>query len=159
MKIAQVAVVLVLLLVVAVALLAQTASSPAVTTLNLPVSGTVNDKCVPDVVTWSGSVQLVTSVWYDSNGGMHMLANEDFNANGVGTTGLTYIVTGGGASVSYSANVPPPQEMTMLVRMNVNGSGPVPNELERMLFELTIAANGNVNGTSQFLTPTCPGQP
>jgi len=109
-------------------------------------------------VALDGTIQLSAAVWSDSNGATHVRTNEYFNVSGVGqTSGLSYNVIGGSTQVEYSTTDPAPQEMTLLVRMNVNGSGPVPNEVARTLMQLTVAANGNVNGFVDSMTPTCPG--
>lgn len=158
MRTAQVAVVFLALLSLAIALVAQTATSPVTTAQTITVNATLPDPCTFENVAMNGSIQLSTSVWNDGSGATHIRISENFDVSGVGqTSNLSYTVNGGGSQVEHITTDLAPVEITQLTRMNVNGSGPVPNEKMRTLFHATVDAKGNATAGVSSITLNCTG--
>lgn len=159
MKIAQVASVFFAVLSLAIALVAQTATSAVSTSQTILVSATLPDPCTLENVAMTGTIQVNSSVWTDGSGATHVRISENFAVSGVGqTSSLSYTVNGGSSQVEHITTDLAPQEITQLTRMNVNGSGPLPNETMRTLFHVTVAANGNVTSEISSNTLHCSGK-
>ena len=158
MKIAQVAAAFLAVLSLAIALVAQNATSPVATSQTILVNATLPDPCTLENVAMTGTIQVNTSVWTDSSGATHVRISENFAVTGVGqTTSLTYTVNGGSSQVEHITTDFAPVEITQLTRMSVNGSGPQPNETLRTLFHATVDANGNATTAISSNTLHCSG--
>ena len=158
MRTSQVAVVFSLLLALAVALVAQTATSAVSSSQTILVNATLPDPCTLENVAMTGTIQVNTSTWTDSNGATHIRISESFAVTGVGqTTSLSYTVNGGSSQVEHITSDFAPVEITQLTRMNVNGSGPLPNETLRTLFHATVDAKGNATSEISSNTLRCSG--
>ncbi len=159
MKIAQVAAAFLAVLSLAIALVAQTATSAVSTSQTILVNATLPDPCTLENVAMTGTIQVNTSVWPDGSGATHIRIGENFAVTGVGqTSSLTYTVNGGSSQVEHITTDLAPQEITQLTRMSVNGSGPLPNESMRILFHTTVDANGNATSEISSNTLHCSGK-
>lgn len=160
MRTAQVAVMFALLLLLAAALLAQTASSPVYTSQAITLPPSFFDQCTGDTVELSGAVTVNTTVWVDANGATHVRTNTLWDESGIGQpSGLSYTVIGQSATVENTTTNVAEDEISWATRMQMNGSGPLPNEVQRQLFHTTRNADGTtVNTLDGQLVTICTGK-
>lgn len=113
------------------------------TTESVPFSGTVPNICNGEAVAFNGNLNIVNHVSTDASGGTHVRTH--VNYQGVSGTGLTsgaaYRVTSTINEV-LNDNDGPQSSVTVVQSVNVIAQGPLPNFLMRVVFHVTINANG-----------------
>jgi len=70
------------------------------------------------------------------------------------TTGAQYRITGS-ANLTTNSDDPAPVEVTQIAKFNIIGQGAVPNEKSRMVFHMTVNANGDLTASVNSISVTC----
>jgi hypothetical protein len=133
------------------------AQAAVVTNTSIPISLPVYIPCVPESVTLTGNLHVLTSVTVDGNSGLHV----DILANPQGISG-TGSVTGdkyqGTGETRTGFNVGPagfPFETTFVNNFKIIGQGTGNNYIVHDTIHLTIDANGNVTATVTNTSVDC----
>jgi hypothetical protein len=107
-----------------------------------------------EVVQWTGEIQAVFHVTFDSAGGVHLKIHG--NAQGLSGTGLTtgdkYQVTG---ASDLATNVKVGAETTIVNNFHIIGPGKGNNFLLQELFHVTVNPDGTVTAFVDNLREEC----
>jgi hypothetical protein len=131
------------------------AQATAVTTNEtIPITISVFIPCVPELVTASGDLHIVTHTTLNPDGGFHVMSH--FNPQGVSGTGD---VTGNkyqGTGVTMNEfNAVVGSQFTFVNNFRFIGQGPGNNSMVHQNVHVTVNANGEVTSTVDNFSATC----
>jgi hypothetical protein len=135
--------------------LATTAMADNVVNVDIPISITATNPCVPESVPLSGNLHVVINVTTDSKGGLHvdMHTNEHLTGTGA-TTGANYNAN---VSSHTTFNSDSGGAVTITSPLNVEliAQGNVPNFLLKALFHITVNPDGTVTASVSDFDTVC----
>ncbi|HEX8285768.1 MAG TPA: hypothetical protein VF588_20595 [Pyrinomonadaceae bacterium] len=136
------------------------ASARAATTTNenIPFTDTRVNTCNGDLVTFQGTMHVTNTVTIDASGGFHLKTHVNYqDVSGVGApSGLPYRV-GTTTNEVLNDNDGPQSEATVIQTVKLISQGPAPNFFLRLVFHVTINANGQTTSTVTESSIECRG--
>jgi hypothetical protein len=132
-----------LIITAGLAVLAAVSASAQMVTTSRPYSGTTTNPCNGETVTFSGTIHFRERTQTSTDGRIHFVASNNFNATGVGqSTGVTYQI--GGTLMTNSKFPMFPITYRQRTRFISNGYAPS--------FNTTFAFHVNGNGQQTQVT-------
>lgn len=126
---------------------------------NIPFTSTIANPCNGDQVTFSGTMHVTNHVTNDASGGFHLRMHVNYqDVSGTGTpSGNNYRV---GTVSNETLNDPDggQSEMTVIQTVKLITQGPALNYFMRLVFHVTINANGETTSSVLETTMECRGR-
>lgn len=126
----------------------------------LPFTNTMPNPCNGDIVTFSGDIHVVNHFTTDAGGGTHVKTHGNYQSvSGTGTpSGAQYrVVTTSNETIND--NDGPQTEVSSVQVLNLISQGSGPNFRLRIVFHITINANGTTTSQVEESSIECRGQP
>lgn len=125
----------------------------------IPFTGTLTNLCNGDQVTFQGNMHVVNHVTTDSSGGTHVRTHVNYqDVTGTGIpSGLNYRV-GTTTNETVNDNDGPQSEVTVIQTIKLITQGPTQNFFLRIVFHITINANGETTSTVEETSVECRGR-
>ncbi|MFN1835286.1 hypothetical protein AB2B38_008490 [Balneola sp. MJW-20] len=103
--------------------------------------------CSGEIINLQGTRTLVSKLFFDENGGLHVMGHFSINAKGADSQGNAYNLN---YNRNFNLNNPTGPGFTRTVNLGYNliGQGKAPNLKVRRLMHITVNSNGEV--TSSF---------
>ena len=148
-------------LFVAFAVAATTAfaqSTTVTTNETIPYSGSLNNTCNGDVVTFQGNIHITNHMTTDASGGTHLKTHVNFqDVSGTGApSGLSYNVRTT-TNETVNDNDGPQSEATIISTVKLITQGPEQNSFLQVVFHITVNANGVTTTTVDETKIECRG--
>ncbi|MFL6254452.1 MAG: hypothetical protein ACJ74T_05495, partial [Pyrinomonadaceae bacterium] len=126
---------------------------------NIPFTSTITNPCNADQVTFSGTMHVTNTVTNDASGGFHLKSHVNYqDVSGTGTpSGNSYRV---GTVSNETLNDPDGEqsEMTVIQTVKLITQGPALNYFMRLVFHVTVNANGETTSSVLETTMECRGR-
>lgn len=124
----------------------------------IPFTNTVLNPCTLDQVTFQGNIHMSSTLTTNSSGGTHVKTHINFqNVSGTGTpSGLNYNFRTTTNQVDND-NDGPQSEMTVISTARIISQGSQLNYFLRLVFHVTINANGQTTSTVTESKMECRG--
>jgi len=115
--------------------------------------------CTCEPVIFNGYIDYEMRHFCDANNSLHASMREkDINIVGVGKcSGKDYRVSGGSQETRFVTDELLPAELTQVVRMNILGAGPVPNEISVFVFKGVVNSSPTGGFDMLLMNERCPG--
>lgn len=125
----------------------------------VPVNSGLFNPCNGDQVTFSGTAHIVNTMTTDASGGTHLKTHINYqNVTGTGVpSGITYNVRTISNEVTNDADGPQ-SNATVISIVKLNAQGPALNFYLRVVFHITVNANGQTTSTVQETSIECRGR-
>ena len=148
-------------LFVAFAVAATTAlaqSTTVTTNETIPYTGSLNNTCNGDVVTFQGNIHITNHMTTDASGGTHLKTHVNFqDVSGTGApSGLSYTVRTT-TNETVNDNDGPQSEATIISTVKLITQGPEQNSFLQVVFHITVNANGVTTTTVDETKIECRG--
>ncbi len=122
---------------------------------DVPFSGTVQNPCNGENVTFSGTEHDDSHVVMDKAGGAHVQLHINLqDVSGVGDQGNNYQIP---LTENIEQNVTVGQETTAEAHLGIISQGSAPNFEERILIHMTVNPDGTVTSSKDVISTTCTG--
>lgn len=124
----------------------------------IPFTSTVLNPCNGDQVTFQGNMHVTNTLTTDSGGGTHLKTHVNYqNVSGTGApSGLSYTVRTT-TNESINDNDGPQSEMTIISTVRLISQGSTLNYFMRLVFHVTVNANGETTSTVTESNMECRG--
>jgi len=125
---------------------------------NITFTDTRTNTCNGDLVTFQGTMHITNTVTTDAGGGFHLKTHANFqDVSGTGApSGLNYRV-GTTTNEVINDNDGPQSEVTIIQTVKLISQGPAPNLFLRLVFHITVNANGQTTSTVTESSIECRG--
>jgi hypothetical protein len=133
-------------------------STTITTNETVPLTGSMTNPCNGDVVTFQGNMNVTNHMTTDSNGGTHLKTHVNFqNVSGTGVpSGLNYNVRTT-INETVNDNDGPQSEATIISMVKLISQGSAPNSFLKIVFHITVNANGVTTSTVDQTKIECQG--
>lgn len=125
----------------------------------IPFTSTVTNPCNADLVTFQGNMHVINHVTNDASGGFHLKMHVNYqNVSGTGSpSGNNYRV---GTVSNVTLNDPDGEqaEMTVIQTVKLITQGPALNYFMRLVFHVTVNANGQTTSSVFETRMECRGR-
>jgi hypothetical protein len=135
--------------------LATTVRADNVVNADIPVSVTVTNPCVPELVDLSGNLHLIVNITNDSSGGTHFKLGVNAKTSGTGESSGAKYQGNLNLNVSLNANSGGTFNVTVPLNIELIGQGQVPNFLVHALLHVTVDPAGNVTSSVDNFSAEC----
>ena len=137
----------------------QTSATTTTTSETIPFTGTLTNLCNGDQVTFQGNMHVTNHMTTDSSGGTHLRTHVNYqDVSGTGfPSGLNYRV-GTTSNETVNDNDGPQSEVTVIQTVKLITQGPAQNFFLRIVFHITINANGETTSTVDETSVECRGR-
>ena len=124
----------------------------------VPFTSTVLNPCTGDQVTFQGNIHISNSLTTDSSGGTHLKTHINYqNVSGTGVpSGLSYNFRTT-TNQSDNDNDGPQSEMTIISTARIISQASLLNYFLRLVFHVTVNANGQTTSTVTESRMECRG--
>lgn len=133
-------------------------STTVTTSETIPITDSIVNPCNGDVVTFQGNIHVTNHMTTDASGGTHLKTHVNFqNVSGTGVpSGLNYNVRTT-TNETVNDNDGPQSEATIISMVKLISQGPAPNFFLRVVFHITVNANGTTTSTVDNTRIECQG--
>jgi hypothetical protein len=126
--------------------------------VTVPVSDTLSNPCVPELVDISGDLHTLIHSTVDNAGGTSFDLHISFQGSGIGeSSGVEYVSSSTFQDSTYVAAGGFPTEHTVDSQLKLISQGPLDNFLMTARMHMTINANDNITADVLSVTGVCQG--
>lgn len=133
----------------------------ATTTTNetIPFTSTLPNPCNGDVVTFQGDMHVTNHVTLDSSGGTHLRTHVNYQGvTGTGSPSTLNYRVGTVSNETVNDNDAGQSEVTVIQNVKLIAQGPALDFFLRIVFHITINANGQTTSTVDEARVECRGR-
>lgn len=149
-----------LLIVVAAACTPAFGQATTITTSEtIPFTSSLPNPCNGDVVTFQGDLHVTNHVTTDSSGGTHLRTHVNYqNVSGTGAPSQLNYRVGTVSNETVNDNDAGQSEVTVIQTVKLIAQGPAFDFFLRMVFHITVNANGETTSTVEETRIECRGR-